>query len=60
MSACRQQEDDDDEEIEGNRRDEEDMQDILVVGEGVLVKFLLVSFATCFLPLQLHQDKDKL
>ena len=37
------------EEIEGKRRDEEDMQDSLVVDEGILVKFPLVPFATCLL-----------
>ena len=31
--------DDDEEEMEGKRRDEEDMQDSLVVEEGMIVKF---------------------
>ena len=39
--------------MEGNSRDEEDMQDNLVVEEGIMVKFSLVPFATCLLPLQL-------
>ena len=38
------------EEMEGKRRGEEDMQDGLVVEEGMLVKFSLVPFATCLLP----------
>ena len=39
--------------MEGKRRDEEDMQDCMVVEEGMMVKFSLVPFSTCFLPLQL-------
>ena len=39
--------------MEGKRRDGDDMQDCLVVEEGMMVKFLLVPFATCLLPLQL-------
>ena len=38
---------DDEEEMEGKRRDYEDMQDSLVVEEGMIVKFHLVPFATC-------------
>ena len=37
----------------GTRRDEGDFQDSLVVEESMIVKFPLVSFATCLLPLQL-------
>ena len=49
----------------GKRRDEEDIQDSLVVEEGMIVKFPLVPFATCLLPLQLlcqgyfHQKEVK-
>ena len=32
--------------MEGKRRDEEDIHDSLVVLEGMIVKFLLVPFAT--------------
>ena len=49
----KKEDDDDEEEMEGKRRDEEDMQDSLVVEEGMMVKFPLVPFATCLLPLQL-------
>ena len=45
--------DDEEKEIEGKRWDEEDMQDSLVVEEGMIVKFSLVPFAICLLPLQL-------
>ena len=38
--------------MEGKRRDEEDIQDSLVVEEGMMVKFSLVPFATCLGPLQ--------
>ena len=44
---------DEEKEIKGKRRDEEDMQDSLVVEAGIIVKFSLVSFATCVLPLRL-------
>ena len=49
----------------GKKRDEEDMQDSVVVGEGQMVKFPLVTFVTCILPLQLllrgsfNQEKVK-
>ena len=39
--------------MEGKRRVEEDMQDSLVVEEGMIVKFPLVLSAICLLPLQL-------
>ena len=39
--------------MEGKRRDEEDLQDRLVVEDSMRVKFPLVPFATCLLPLQL-------
>ena len=42
--------DDDEEEMEGKRRDEEDMQDSLVVAEGMIVKFPLVAIATFAVP----------
>ena len=51
--------------MEWKRRNEEDMQDSLVVEEGMMVKFSLVPFATCLLPLQLllqgsfHQEEVK-
>ena len=51
--------------MEGKRRDEKDMQDSLVVEEGMIVKFPFVPFATCILPLQLllqgsfHQEEVK-
>ena len=52
------------EEIDGKRRDEEDMQDSLVVEEAMLlVKLPLVHFATCLLSLHLllqgyiHQEE---
>ena len=57
--------DDEWEEMDGKRKDEEDMKDSLVVEEGMIVKFPLVPFATCLLPLQLllqgsfHQKKVK-
>ena len=41
------------EEIEGNRRDEEEIQDSLVVEEGMMVKFPLNPLTNCLLPLQL-------
>ena len=44
--------DDYEEEMEGKRRDEEDMQNSLVVEEGIMVKSL-VPFATCLLHLKL-------
>ena len=49
----KREEDDDDEEMEGKRKDEEYMQDSLVVEKGMIVKFPLVPFATYLLPLQL-------
>ena len=39
-------EEDDEEEMEGKRRDEEDIQDSLVVQEGIIVKIPLVQVAT--------------
>ena len=39
--------------MEGKRRDEEDLQDSLVVEDSMRVKFPVVPFATCLLPLQL-------
>ena len=42
--------DDYEEEMEGKRRDEEDMQDSLVVEEGMIVKFPLVPFANFAAP----------
>ena len=36
--------------IEGNRRDEEDMQDSLVVEEGMIFKLPLVPFVTFAAP----------
>ena len=49
------EDDDGEKEMEGKRRDEEDMQDSLVVEEGIriLFKFPLVPVATCLLPMQL-------
>ena len=41
--------------MEWKRRDGEDMQDSLVVEEGMIFKFLLVPLVTCLLPLQLLQ-----
>ena len=47
------------------RRDEEDMQDSLVVEEGIKVKLPVFPFATCLLPLQVllqgsfHQEEVK-
>ena len=38
--------------MEGKRGNEGDMQDSLVVEEGMIVKFPLVHFATFLLPLQ--------
>ena len=49
----KKEDDDEEEEMAGKRRDEEDMQDSLVVEEGMIVKFPLVPFTTCLLPLQL-------
>ena len=48
----KKEDDDEEEEMEGKRRDEEDMQDSLVVEEGMMVKFSLVPFTTCLLPLK--------
>ena len=45
----KKEDDDDEEEIEGKGRDEEDIQDSLVVEEGMIVKFTLFPFATCHL-----------
>ena len=39
--------------MEGKRREEEEMQDRLVVEEGIIVQFTLVPSAICLLPLQL-------
>ena len=61
-------EEDDEEDKDNNdekRRDEDDMQDSLVLDEGIIVKFLMVSFANCLLPLKLllqgpfHQEEVK-
>ena len=50
----RKKEDGDDEkDMEGKRRNEEDMQDSLVVEDGMMVKYPLIPFATCIPPLQL-------
>ena len=49
----KKEDDDDEEEMDGKRRDDEEMQDSLVVEEGMIVKFPMVHFATCLLPLQL-------
>ena len=48
----KKEDDDYDEEMKGKMRDEENIQDSLVE-EGMIVKFPLVPFATCHLPLQL-------
>ena len=40
------EDDDDDEEMKGKRKDEKDIQDSLVVQEGMIVKFPLVLVAT--------------
>ena len=42
--------DDDEEEMEGKRRYEKDMQDSLVVEEGMIIKFPFVPFATFAAP----------
>ena len=61
----KKEDDDKEEEMEGKQRDDEDMQDSLMVEEGMIVKYLLVLFATCVLALQLllqgsfHQEKVK-
>ena len=51
--------------MEGKRRDEEELQDSLVVEEGMMINFPLVPQTTCPLPLQLllkgsfrHQNFD--
>ena len=44
---------DDEKDMEEKRRNEEDMQDSLVVEDGMMVKYPLIPFATCILPLQL-------
>ena len=49
----KKEDDDDDQEMKGKMRDEEDIQDSLVVEEGMIVKFPSVPFATCLLHLQL-------
>ena len=48
----KKKDDGDEVEMEEKRRDEEDMQESLVVEDGIIVKFTLVLFATCVLPLQ--------
>ena len=47
----KKKDDDNDEEMEDKRRDEKDVQEILVVERGMLVKFLFVLFATFVLSL---------
>ena len=42
--------DDEEEEMEGKRRDEEDIQDSLVVEEGMIANFPLVPVATFAAP----------
>ena len=49
----KKEDDDEEEEMEKKKRDEEDMKNRLMVEEGMIVKFSLVYFATCVLPLQL-------
>ena len=49
----KKEDDDEEEEIEGKRRDEEDMQDSLVMEKGMIVKFPVVFFTACVLPLHL-------
>ena len=44
--------------MEGKRRDDEDMQDSLVVEEGMIVKFLLVPFATFSNPASIFFQKE--
>ena len=44
------EDDDNEEEVKGRRRYEEDMQDSLVVEEGMIVKFPLVRVATFAVP----------
>ena len=53
MRKKKKEDDDNEEEIEWKRRDENDMEDILVWEEGMIIQFLLVSFATCLHSLQL-------
>ena len=51
--------------MEGKQRDDENMKDSLVEEEGIIVKYLLVPFATCVLALKLllqgsfHQEEVK-
>ena len=47
----KEEKEEDEEEMEGKRRDQEDMQDSLMEEEGMMVKFPLVHFPTCFLSL---------
>ena len=42
----KKEDDDKEEEMEGKRREDEDIQDCLVVQEGMIVKFPLVPVAT--------------
>ena len=44
------EDDDEEEEMEGQRKDEEDIQDKLVVQEGMIVKFVLVPVITFSVP----------
>ena len=46
----KKEDDDDEEEMEWKRRDEEDMQDSLVLEKGMLVKFPLVNFTSFAAP----------
>ena len=55
------EDDDDEEEMEGKRRVAKDMEDSLVVEEGIIIKFPLVSYAILQLLLQgsFHQEEIK-
>ena len=46
----KKEDDDDEEDMEGKRRDEEDIQDSLVVQEGIIVTFPLVPVAAFAAP----------
>ena len=55
----KEDDDDDEEEMEGKRRDEEDIMGCLVVQEGMIVKFPLVTVATLAAPVSSFFSSSK-
>ena len=56
----KKEDDDDDEEMEGKRRDDEDIQDSLVVQEGMIVKFPMVPVATFSAPALMFFQQEEI